>query len=352
MKIKRTELVQVLETIKPAVASGGAIPELRHVWFDGNFAYAYDGGLGIRVPYESEITGGMVAASLLGLLNSTKAEEVSLDLSKSADAVLTMGRAKATVPVLDGERNPWPFPTELKKKKNETALSIELSEELIKGLQRAETVKASRPVRVEHYGVVLFPSGNSVTLYTTDSRALAQITVPAQLDEDLSRVVLPHGFVSQLIKLGKGGGSVTFLEDAIIAQLTSAYVCSNLLDSADVQDLPAVVEEKANGSAKRLTLPEGFLEALTRAGVLVGADPAYIDLAVGKKELALSAKLPLGELQEKLPLSGPVTTGEICVALDCLTDLSKDAQEFAIAESALVLYGQEGALYLVAAHTG
>jgi hypothetical protein len=162
---------------------------------------------------------------------------------------------------------------------------------------------------------------------------------------------LPHGFVNQLL-LGLKGAKISFLADAIIAESAGVQVCSNLLDSADVWDLPDLVDKTlGDDELNRLPLPDEFGEALDRALVLAGSDldKAFVTLTVSKKELALEGKLAYGMLQEKFPLKSS-GEGKITVGLEHIKTLSKEAEEFALVQKALLLFGKDDSLFVIAAH--
>lgn len=349
MKLDREPLIKALEQVKPALQSSGSIPALKHIWLDGKYLYAYNNALGIRVEYASELEPcGILGSVLMGLLQSTSAKEI--DLTQTDTQIdLKMGRASASVPVMDIEQNPWPFLVKLPSSSG--ALSLSLTEELLAGLKQVRIIRASAPKRVEHYGVVVFPSKDQFTLYTTDSKALAEVPVKGKLSKDLQRAVLPHAFVSQLLGL-KVGAKVCFLQDAIIAEAPGTQVCSNLLDSTDVLDLPDLVDKTiGEQEPKRFPLPAEFGEALDRALVLAGSDldKAFVTLTVAKKELSLIGKLADGLLQEKFPLKS-VGEGEIVLGLEHLKSLATEAEEFAIVKKALLLYGKDSALFVIASH--
>ena len=353
MKLNREALVAALEQVKPALASSGSIPELKHVWLDGKYLYAYNGALGIRVDWATELQPcGLLGSVLLGLLQSTSAKEIEVTQEAKTQLDLKMGRASATVPLMAIDHNPWPFPAKV------TAgpvgvVTFALTEAFIEGLKQVRIIKAADPKMVEHYGVILFPSKDALTLYATDSKSLAEVPVQGKFAKELVKAVLPFGFVNQLLAL-KVGAKVSFTQDAIIAEAEDVQVCSNLLDTADVHDLPKLVTTTIGKDDTAATpLPKEFSEALDRALILAGGDldKAFVTLAVTKKELSLSGKLANGVLQEKFTLGSP-GSGSITVGLEQIKGLARDAEDFAIVQKALLLFGKNDALYLIAAHEG
>lgn len=344
MKIERKILVSLLERLKPAIATAGSIAELKHVWWDGKFIYSFNNGMGIRIAWETDLTPcGVPGKVLLGLLESSTAKEIEL-VQDEGSLVLKMGRAKSTMVTLPSDRNPWPY--------NEVdltdAVTMELTDKLLDGLRRACIVKASHPHNTYHYGVVLFPNRDFVGLYTTDSVVLAEISVAAKLDKKLSKTVLPHAYVSQL--LGLKNGTVKFAADAIVTEVNDIQLCSNLLDKSDVVELPEWVGSKVHGDENPVAIPKDFGEGLERATVLAGSVPAFVTLSISKKEMELTGKLTFGLLQEKFTLEKSGSDGTIVVGLDYLKSLYKEATEIAIANEMLLLFGDHDTLFMVAEH--
>ena len=347
MNIERKSLVAALERVKPALQASGKIESFKHVWIDGQRLYAYNGGLGIRVKWKTDLEPcGINGAVLLGLLQSSGAEEVTLDQENNAQLALKMGRATTKLSRLDADGNPWPFPFRI----TGTPLSLELTEELIEGLKHAQIVKSANPQRVEHYGITIFPGKDKVALYSSTGEIIAEVFVKGKISKELERTVLPFGFVSQLLAFDVGS-KIIFTSDFIIAESNGIQVCSNLLDSSDVYDLPEVVNTTVTGEEKRVALPEGFGETMKRAEILAGAEgnSSCIYLSHNKRELEVKGDLKYGVLQDKFPVS--VTgSAKLKVSLDHILGLYGEAEEVAVTEKVLLLYGQGESLYVVAAH--
>ncbi len=363
MKVDREEFLELLQTLAPAVASEGAIVEKYHLWFDGKFAYAYNGGMGIRVVWKSELNGGVLGAPLIAILKSSSAKEVSLEQS-GIQLVVKLGRAKVTLPMLEPDRNPWPVGHTVGSARSgqvwgwsdplpKVAYTTSLTEELITGLQQASVIKRSKPERTEHYGITIFPAKDDIELYTTDSVSLAQIVAKVKLPKALSKTLLPFGFVGVLTGLGVDT-EVSFLPDAIVASRDSVLVCTHLLDTKNVLDLPAYVDKTLKGAGKKTALPEGFAEALVRADALAGAAEAYINVSLDKKALSLDGDFAAGKLEERFTLKTEVSemsAGTIKVSLANLQALAKEAVGIAVVpKKVLVLSGEGNNLYMTAQH--
>lgn len=348
--VERKELKAALDEVKPAIASSGSTPELKHVWWDGTYLYGYNGALGIKVPWKWDLPpGGVLASVLLGVLDSSSTEQVSL-ASSAGSLTVRVGKATAKLQALESTANPWPFKAATKS----AQFSVELTQELADGLKRARIIKASNPVRVEHYGIVLFPTKEFMCLYSTDSKTMVEVQVDGKFDKELNKLVLPHAYVQQILGL-KISSQIYFMADAIVAvEEGGVQVCSNMLDVSEVWDLPKLAGDLAKDTEDSvIALPEGWQESLNRAGALAGSEESLLKLVVSpkNKEITLTGRLAYGTLEERLSIIGKVPgAGQITVELGALKALTRDAVSFSVGECALVINGKNQELLLIAEH--
>lgn len=285
----------------------------------------------------------MLGATLLGLLNNTSAKEVELN-SLEDGLEFKAGRSRIVIPIMESSRDPWRFNV------GKSTVAIDLTEGCLEGLKRAQAIKPKDPTRVEHYGVVLFPGRDDLELYSTDGNSAAQIIVKQKVAKELLKVVLPHPFVHQVVKHAKADTKIVVLSDCLAVKANGMLICSNLLDSSDVPNMPKMVSRLVSGEERLSKIPEDFAEALKRAAVLVGKATPYVSLAVEGKELRLQGKFAFGSINESMALSAAGDDGELELSLTRLTAISALALEFALTDQALILMGEDDALFLLAAH--
>jgi hypothetical protein len=130
--------------------------------------------------------------------------------------------------------------------------------------------------------------------------------VKGEFDADLERAILPHGFVAQLVALGKPDCKVVFANDAVMADLGVSFVCSNLLDSSTIKELPQVMESLVEANSYQISIPDSFKdkEWLTRHAAWIGeADKeVFVTLTVSRQGLHLRGRFQYGEMDEPFPL--------------------------------------------------
>jgi hypothetical protein len=247
------------------------------------------------------------------------------------------------------EGAPWPFPTKLA----EDLPTIELTEAVIAAVKRVMFIEPKVITRIEHQGIILFPTKEGTLLITTDSHALAQVSVPISMPKAANKLVLPRAFAEQIIAQCKTGTKLLLLPDYLVAFGEGVELYSNLLGNATVTDLPKMVSNIVEGSEVRISLPKDLSEALKRASLLAGEDKkAAITLAIKKNQLLLNGAFRFSEFTDAFDLEGddnmmPVT---IKVELDELRKALDQAEEFCITKRALVLYGKDDFLCLIAGH--
>lgn len=339
----RVEIVACLDRLKPAFRSGGAIPELAFVWFDGEWAYSYDGGLGIRVPFETDFALGVRGAVLLGMLGSSKAKQAELTEGDGAPELkLKMAKSRSTLAALPIERNLWQFPSKPPK----DVPGIELTDQILEALRKLSVIKSANATRVEHHGVVCYPTIPGMDMYATDSATLARCRVKAAT-KGIAQFILPKPLAEQARKQLPAGAMLYVLPDCIMIESQDISLYCNLLDG-DVLDLPGVVKELIKGNEPRGELPPQLFDALTRVLLVAGDEESYVELTSDGAEISLKAEFVLGTIAERMKCEG--VEGKVQVRADMVQRMlaDTDAMAFAKDNKALALYGEDDFFYLVA----
>ena len=92
--MKRTELLNALNMVKPALARNDLIPSLSMFWFREGRVLAYNEEMAIQVPIDIDFTGAVSGDTLVKFLNSSSVDEASLSSSGDA-ATLKLGKTTA-----------------------------------------------------------------------------------------------------------------------------------------------------------------------------------------------------------------------------------------------------------------
>jgi len=351
MLVKREALKASLDRVRPAIATGDKAHEpLKHVWWDAGYLYGFNGGLGIRTIWEMGLPpAGVLATVRNGVVGSTAAEE--LDIAVEGDQMtVKVGRSKTKLATLPPSSFPWP--PEYSADIGGAQCSIDLNKDVAMAIRHAGAIRAKNPHRVEHHGVSLFPFADFISLYSTDAQTLAEVRLKGRYSKDLTKMVLPHDFVRQIMTLDLPS-KVHFMPSAIIAEATGVRVCANLLDNSEVWDLPKLMDESIPSEDPTI-IPKGWDEAIRRARVLTkGDDDPFLTLSVSPKakELIIEGKLRYGLLEERFALTGPLTEAKVAVGLGYLETIGREAREFNIVtDTSLVLVGKNAETFVIGSH--
>lgn len=343
MEVNREELVTTLSRLKPALRGGSSMPSFANVWFDGKTVTAYDGGLGLRVKFTSDLECGVPGAALLGLLSTSVLETVSLEVA-SKGVCVKLGRSTSKLTSSELDSQIWPFPEKLPKK---GVVTVKLGEDFIEALRKVLFIKASTPTRVEHHGVTVEGEEDKLFLYTTDSVTLASTFV--EVEGSPSKFLLPRGFAEQIVSQASGGVELSVLPSCIIAKGEDVTFYSNLIDTSGADDLGQVVASQQEKHSRRIPLPPGFEGALARAEVLSGREDAVVVLEAAGDVLTVSGNYVLGELEERLDLNQKHPTVKFRGNAKQIRRALVNAESFSLTTGSLILQGEPNFLYITSA---
>lgn len=352
--LDRGEFLSKLSQAAPAINNAGSITELKHLWFDREHIYAYNGGMGIRVDYPTELELGVHGETLLKLCK-TGSGPLGIKLS---DGTMTVSSGRSHVklsslPLSDfmdkesDERVVWPYPEE-----PGGGFELELSEELLDGLRRALLVKPRNHNRVEHYGVSFFPLKEGAGLYTTDDNTMLEVKVDMTVPRGVTKFILPRVFAEQLVAQCGDGAKLT-VSDHLRAVGDGVTLYTSFLDPEDIHDMPKILGGIAGEAESFATIPSGFTEALDRMFILAGDQrEPELSMEVNGGVLRVFGTYPLGELDEEFELDEELPDTEALTLTG--PQLGKplgEAEQFSVVDRAVVFIGGEDYTYVAAKKT-
>ena len=345
MKIDRVKLLEQLSLLKPAIKSGGLIPELSYIWFADQEVFAYDGTIGVRVPLDTGLECGVPGGVLLGLLGTSRLPEVSIDADdKGTCLVVKMGRSTSKLAMLDIERGVWPFPKDAAKG---TVLNV--TDDLLDALRHVLVVEPKHTTRVEHKGILIYRDKRGITLCATDSATIARARVDYKGAQVGDVVLLPRAFVEQMVRVCPAGGKLSICDDHLAARSDGLKLYSHVEDAAEVQDVVGIVDKLAKAHPEPVPVPAGLRIALERAEILEGAADAVVELSIVGGDLVSEGAYKFGELSERAKMKGgehPDAFGQFEAGL--VARGLAGAKLMSLDKSALVLHGAGDDLYAIA----
>lgn len=331
MRYDRAALVKSLERCRPALKTGDKITPFAHIWFDDDVVLANGLDFGIQAPFDSGLQLGVPGKQFLGILASASADAVDLTPEKHKLRI-EFGGTKVSLPSLPIQACVWPFPGDRGRGRHT------LTRSFLDGLRETLRVKVAVPTRVEHHGVVLYPSERGLALVATDSSVLVQAMVEdVELPAKFARVILPRNFVEQVVAQCTPGAAFGLFDDHYFAEGDGASIFVRAIQRGGSQSLTEVVA--AHTPRAFAPVPAALDEALDRARMLCGEKEEHVTV-VADSTLRLSGTYQYGELAEELPLDEPLPdTAMIQVSLPYLLTGLKHAGRFGIAPRAFTFQG-------------
>lgn len=296
MIIDRKELLDAAETVKPALATKELLEELVHIWSDGKTLTAYNDGLGIQVPFKSDLIGGIRGSVLLGVLANSRAKEIEINVVEQ-EAEIKAGRTRLKLALLGADRTPWQFP-ELSKQK-----AASLSASLLEALKAVLISVGKGTTKPELLGVTFASDGKQVHMFTTDDDTIAWKTAKQPADWSDQRVILPTSFVQQLLSFNDPKTKLYLSKDNAIAVTSDdVKLFARIVDCPKPYDFEKIANDNIQ-KTDPVPVPNRLRLALERASVMLnGQADELMEIAIKDDHLRIYARTPFGDLKDNMTL--------------------------------------------------
>lgn len=347
MKVNRKDLLAALEPLKPALAGRSVVSELTHLWFDGKYAYAHDGGVGARAKVDTPFKLGVPGALLLGLLNQAGPDTLELQ-EDNASLTFKAGRSNVKLATLPLERMVWPYPA---KPDGKVLASLKVSKAFATALKRVFVIRPANPKRMEHHAVCVFAVDKEMDLFTTDSATLAVMPVKEPLVGKADSIAIPRSLAEQIVASCQYDVELRMYADHfVVAASPELTLYSNVFDTTEMLDLPSHADKYADEkAAPPFPLPAEFSEALERVVMMAGAEDAVVTLQTSGKLLALAGSFALGDLDEEFEVSKTLPKGAVDVVAKTLLSV-RDVDTMMVGKHSVTVRGKDKFMFVLAQH--
>jgi DNA polymerase III sliding clamp (beta) subunit (PCNA family) len=341
--INRKATLAALDIIKPALITRKDQPQLSHVWFDGEYAYAHNGGLGIKTKLEMPIECGVPGALFMGLLNQTSTEEIEFTLTEE-NLSFKSGRTKVKLATMPADKTLWRYPD---KGSGKPLATIKASKGFLSAAKHTLMFNPVNTKRMEFHAICIYAVEKEMDLITTDQVSMVLAPVAEPIVGTAKKIALPRELAEQLVSKCAPGASLQMYSDhfRIDTSKTTTMFC-NVLDTTDMMDLTKTADRLLD-KAVPFKVPEGFTGALERAVLLSGSEEATVNLTASGKALKLSGKYPQGQLDEDFVLAKSHAKATIAADAKIMLGI-KGVTEIAIMEQVINFYGAEDFTYMLA----
>lgn len=270
----RSELLSILKRAEPALAVRDVAENYTSLFFDGEFVYAYDGLVAIRVPCKAPVSGGVRGQQVIAFLSACSAEKMEF----KGDATtfhLKVGTANLKMPLAPIANNPspaWPKPAG-----EDAALKVTKAFEV--ALKAVGVTLGTDPSMPALCGITVSVGKKSVKLTSAVSHAASIAYIGEAPPEALrgARVLLPLRFCELILASSPkalvvpGPGFKKSEVEALYAD-GSRVRASTIAEDVDLSAIEKIeANVKWDGHAK-LPNKANLQGALDRALVVLGGD--------------------------------------------------------------------------------
>lgn len=349
MNLERKLLLDTLNIIKPGLASKDLVEELTCVWANGTYIYAYNDLIGIQVPFKTDFMGGLRGSLLLGLLDKSRAKEVSIStLNGGNEMLLKAANARLTLALLEENRALWEVP-EFDKSK-----SFVIGKEFIEALENVLISVGGDTSVPDQLGVTLLATNDTLDLFTTDNSTISWQRLAKPKSYNVERVIIPAVFCEQLLRLCKEGAHLIVTEDSVMAQNAKGiFLFSRLVESSRPLDLADMVGSSLPETYEKdlITIPSRLKLALERVSVVlenhVGQPADFFIEENNVNTLKMFGKTDLGEIRDSMKLDQEHLPVRISVDPSLIKRALVKRTQFLLTDNCMVLAGPGDFVHLI-----
>lgn len=311
----RTDLLEKLERVAPALSTNNLVPILQHFWFKENELICYNDQIAIQTTLKSGFAGA-VPATLTSLLSVSRAKEVEFIDSSNGTLTVKAASSRFKLPFLDEKATEiftMPLPTK-------DALPVDMNSFLsaIESCTRSLKEDTSMP---DSLGITIVYNDKGFDLYATNDATISYARVKTKQELKEFRVVISGEFCRQMLNLAKLDGT-KHLE---IHDTYSLFKCGEnvlfgrLVDVQRPLDFDAVIDSSFPASAEKqlVSIPSKLELILDRAIVITDSkqDRPKTDITI-KDGIAkfFSQSVDRGEVHDQVQLE--VHHPDVSVSID------------------------------------
>jgi hypothetical protein len=330
--VNRQYLLDTLELIAPALATHNMVPIFQSFTFQEGFVSAYNDSIAITAPCDFEGTCGLNGKILLGLLGTSKAEEMSIEL-KDQVAHLKLGKTTSKLPFDPEENFIFDSPADTWVQK------LALTDSFFKALNLCLATVSKDQTQAALLGVTI--QGNK--MYSCDGDAVTRVILeqgPAK-----HRIMLPTAFCEAAAnlwaKLTMTKGVLKFNDEWVYIDLGEWSIYGRVLKIDKPIDFDAEIKKAIQVEIETQPIPEGLAAALARAQVIAAAESQKTEIKISKGKIDIFTETHMGEVSDTLAFKGHPDT-KVNVNASHLQRAIKHCDRVAFHDNGTLFEGGEG----------
>jgi DNA polymerase III sliding clamp (beta) subunit (PCNA family) len=355
--IKRTELIENLELVEPALGSNIIVPAFKNLYFHDGIVRAFNGQFRIQTPCNFEFEGGLPGVELLAMLRRSRAKTVVVEVKEDqSEVTLKLGGSRIRLPAAAELFSDEVGMPDLSKKKSG---KIFLSPEVLQGLVQSLVVAVDDSSLGEKSGLAVgCDEDGKLLICSTDGASIFLFSGESSVKKGM-RIGLSVRTCDQIVKLAKKNKAESFLHMAstgIKAEFNQCILYGSIreLKSDYFKKMNSLISGyKENKLSKEIPITALFVRALDRAQVLVAGDHSVMtNISVDVSRMVLMTKSPLGEVVDRIKIDSKFRlTSSYQFKVDLVQRILPYAKTIQFCKDCLIFRGPSFQ-YLVSVHSG
>jgi DNA polymerase III sliding clamp (beta) subunit (PCNA family) len=346
--MRRTDLVDCVDLVSPALANHDIIPILNHIWFTGAGIMAYNDAIAVSTRLKTDFECAIQGNTFTSLVKTLRAEEVNLTQDEN-NLRLKAGGVNIAFPTMPASSFIFEMPKPAKDTTN-------FPDTFFEGLELCLQSAGTDPSKPEQLGVTLVRTEKFLAMFGTNDLTLTYVPLNlTSVPPIKNRVTLSTEFCKQAVKIAKSGASKIEINDEY-SLLTSGNVTlfGKLIETDRPIEFHKIVNHNVPQDIKKsaIVIPVRLKEMIERAIIIadVASEKNYTTITIGDGRLRMETNSQLrGEMMDSMKLKEDHP--DVSLKIDCRHIKSglDTYTKMLITNKCMILTNARGAIYMVAA---
>lgn len=352
----RDQLLKLLTLVRPALSTREYVKELMHFQFLNGWVTAFDDKSAISLKCGLDLAYCVPGELMIRALSSFNSESVKLQEGpKGSELLLSSGRSKLKLPVLEAERFPFEEPQGQPDE-------IELDDAILEGIKKCLFAVGNDPTHPAQMGITLDQNADKkAVLFATDNFTISRYQTTSKIElPGETPIILPTFFCENLVALAQA-----YPDDEITLQLypsmyaarfgKKAKLFTRILADTEPLNFEKIVGKHVNVKKLKSQLqpiPVGFDAAIGRAALMTAADEDKIaTIKVEVDAISITSQADRGESDDEIEWAGEALDAAFCVDPTLVTRAVKQFGSVAFYDRVMLLANDSGTFIHIISHS-
>ena len=292
MKTTKTELLSILNKLKPGLAKKDLVEQMTHYIFDGETIRTYNDHICIQIPFKTNFKCSVRANSLLKLIDKIKSEDIILKVKDNEFLLTTKkGTQKAGFTLIEDDSEVQELIDNL-----ESALKENKWKAIPEGFIEGVSLCMFSTSNNESDGTLtcLYAKKNSIV--STDRYRISRFKMKGRI----KKLFLKSSSAMELIRI-PGITKYCIEQGWVCFKTDDDLIFSCRIYEGDYPDAESIIDQGIEGVT--VTLPDELQEALDTVSILIDEDDLlrkYVKITLSKGKIICSRQKQRGWITETI----------------------------------------------------